>query len=275
MGIFFDNKQEKLDRKIYKAIEDRNIEKLREAFAAGGAVEAKGYWSWMYYAVNNNFSEAIPLLLERGCAIDGRGPYGYTPLRITATTGRTETAELLLKHGADIKAKDETGWTPLHGAAYAGKMDMIAFLLEQGADIAARDNHMNTAADIASKQYPRIAEFLWQKMGINAPAAAPLPEDGWHLTGEDEIAHVSNKPAVGYRITEMFNFNAQIYTRIAENTRTQAESNSVKTFDDLQGSPLLEQAYEAFRARGGRVDLYTLDKPKLPPPGLQRGGPQS
>lgn len=274
MGLFFDNKQEKLDRRIHKAIEDGNLDRLREAFDAGGAPEATGYWGWIYHAVNANFTEAIPLLLKRGCPVDARGPYGYTPLRIAATRGRNAAAELLLKNGADINAKDETGWTPLHGAAYVGKMDMIAFLLERGADITARDNHLNTAADIAAKQYPLIPEYLWEKMGVNTPAAAPLPEDGWHLTGEDEIAHVSSKPAVGYRITEMFNFNAQIYTRIAENTRTQAESNSVKTLDDLHGSPLLEQAYEAFRARGGRVDLYTLDKPKLPPPGLQRGGPQ-
>lgn len=272
MGIFFDSKQEKLDRRIYKAIEDGNLQKLREAFDAGGSAEGKGYWGWIYHAVNANFTEAIPLLLEKGCPVDARGPYGYSPLRIAATSGRTETAELLIKHGADIQAKDETGWSPLHGAAYAGKMDMIAFLLERGADIGARDNHMNTAADIASKQYPRIAEFLWEKMGINAPAAAPLPDDGWHLTGEDEIAHVSSKLAIGYRITDMFNFNAEVYTRITENTRTQAESSSVRTFDDLQGSPLLAQAYEAFRAKGGRADLYTLDKPKPPHPGLQRGG---
>jgi len=273
MGMFFDSKQEKLDRRIHKAIEDGNLDKLRDAFDAGGAPEAKGYWGWIYHAVNRNFTEAIPVLLERGCPVDACGPYGYTPLRIAATGGHNETAEMLLKHGADIHAKDESGWTPLHGAAYVGKMDMIAFLLERGADISARDNQMNTAADIAAKQYPRIAEYLWEKMGVNTPAAAPLPEDGWHMTGDDEIAHVSSKPAIGYRITETFNFNARIYTRIAENTRTHAESSSVKTFDEMQGSPLVEQAYEVFRARDGRVDLYTLDKPK-PLPALHRGGPQ-
>lgn len=274
MGMFFDSKQEKLDRRVYKAIDAKSVAKLQEALDAGGALEANGYWGWVYHAVNARFDDGVSVLLERGAPVDARGPYGYTPLRIAATSGHRDIANVLLAAGADIHAVDETGWTPLHGAAHAGKMDMIVFLLEHGADMQARDKHMNTPADIAAKQYPRIAEYLWEKMGVGQEKQETAPlEPGWHLTGDDEIAHVSDKPAIGYRFTDVFNFSAKIHTRIAENTRTHAESSSVKTFADLEDSALLEQAFEVFRARGGKADDYTLDKPKAQP-GLHRGGPR-
>lgn len=275
MGMFWDNKQERLDRRVYKAIDAKNITKLKEALDAGGAIDAKGYWGWVYHAVNNNFNAALPLLLERGAPVDGRGPFGYTPLRMAANKGNGDAARLLLEAGAHINAADENGLTPLHGAAHAGKMDMIAFLLEQGADIAARDKHMNTPADIAAKEYPRIAEYLWQKMGINEEktAEAALAE-GWHLTGADEVAHVSEKPAIGYRFTDVFNFSAKLHTRIAANTNTHAESSSVRTFDEIEGSPLLEQAAAALRAHGGKPDAHMPEKPKTTPT-LNRNGPKA
>lgn len=273
MGMFFDSKQEKLDRRVYKAIDAKSVAKLHEALDAGGALEANGYWGWVYHAANARFADGVSVLLERGAPVDARGPYDRTPLRAAAENGNRDMVNLLLAAGADIHAVDEMGWTPLHAAAHAGKMDMIVFLLEHGADIQARDKHMNTPADIAAKQYPRIAEYLWEKMGVGQEKPQAAVENGWNLTGEDEIAHVSDKPAIGYRFTDVFNFSAKIHTRIAENTRTHAESSSVKTFADLEGSALLEQAFEAFRARGGKADDYTLDKPKVQP-GLHRGGHQ-
>ncbi len=271
MGMFFDSKQEKLDKKLYKALGSRDLGRVHAALEEGAAREPGGYWGWMYHAALNRFPEAFALLAEKGCPVDAAGPYGYSALRYAISNGRSDMATLLLQHGADINHTDESGSTPLHVAASHGKMDMISFLLERGADVHARDNHMNTPADVASKDFPRIAEFLWQKMGIpveDAHEKKPAPAAGWHLTADDEIAHVSDKPAIGYRITDMFNFHAQIYTRVTQNTLTKAESSTVKTFDELEGSPLLAEAFDIFREKGGRADAYTLDKPK--PPGLGR-----
>lgn len=271
MGMFFDSKQEKLDKKLYKAISARDLGRVHAALEEGAAREPAGYWGWMYHAANNRFAEAITLLAEKGCPVDAPGPYGYTALRYSISIGRSDMAALLLDRGADINAKDNEGSTPLHVAASHGKMDMISFLLERGADVHMRDGHMNTPADVASKDYPRIAEFLWQKMGITVETGKqkqPPVAAGWHLTADDEIAHVSDKPAIGYRITDMFNFHAQLHTRVTQNTLTNAESSTIKTFDELDGSPLLAEAFEVFREKGGRADAYTLDKPK--PPGLSR-----
>lgn len=271
MGMFFDSKQEKLDKKLYKAISARDLGRVHAALEEGAAREPNGYWGWMYHAANNRFPEAIALLAEKGCPVDAAGPYGYTALRYAISIGRSDMAALLLEHGADINGKDNNGSTPLHVAADSGKMDMIAFLLERGADMQARDNHMNTPADVASKDYPRIAEFLWQKMGIPVDGAEKKKHDvkaGWHLTADDEIAHVSDKPAIGYRITEMFNFHAQMYTCVTQNTLTQAESSTVKTFDEMDGSPLLDEAFDLFREKGGRAEVYTRAKAK--PSGLSR-----
>lgn len=271
MGMFFDSKQEKLDKKLYKAIHAEDLGRVHAALEAGAAREPDGHWGWVYHAVNVRFPEAIKLLVENGCPVDANGPFGYTPLMKAASSGTTAMAELLLEHGANINGADDADSTPLHAAAHAGKMDMISLLIEHGANVHARDKHMNTPADMAAKNFPGIAKYLWQKMGIDTDDAdhkKSVHAAGWHLTGADEIAHVSDKPAIGYRMTELFNFHAQIYTQISQNTLTKAESSTVRTFDELDGSPLLTEAYDAFREKGGQADGYALPKPK--PPGLSR-----
>ena len=213
---------------------------------------------------------------------------GHSGLYTAARKGRPQAARFFLDKGGDPN-KNEGYWTPLQCAAYYGRLEIVAMMLKKDGNPNLRDNNEKNARDLAEGRGFRdvvtlLTPYMKDPLAALMPQVAallPAPEkpaalkagDTWSLLAEDTAAHVFGSGDTGYRITEIFNFNAEVYTRIAENTRTQAESNSVKTFDDLHGSPLLEQAYEAFRAKGGRTDLYTLDKPR-PPPALQRGGPQ-
>lgn len=275
MGLFINSKQERLDNRLYKAIYARDLGRVQKALDEGASCEPKGHWGWVFHAANKNFPEAIPLLIEKGCSVDAKGAYGRTGLGYAAAYGHIDVVRLLLENGADVNSKDENSQTALHAAAQAGRMDIISILLDHGADVFARDRHMNTPADKAGDNYPRVAEFLWQKMGISPDGAAEKAAiaQGWHLTADDEIAHVSEKPAIGYRITDMFNFKAQIYTRIMQNTQTQSESAAVKTFDELSGSPLLREAMEVYEEKTGRTaEAYAQLKPKLPGLGRPHNG---
>lgn len=273
MGVF-PTKQERIDKRAWKALNSRNLDKLRAAFDEGASMNPTGYHPWTYNAANGGFYEGLLFLKERGCDVSAAGPYGRTPLHIAITYGYMKIAAWLVENGADINAADRDGRSPLHMAAKNGKMDRINLLIAAGADLSLRDGEMNTAADLAREKYPRIAEYLLQKM---SPEAAPVPEDaageGWHRTGEDEIAHIAKKPEIGYCITDIFNFRARLHTRINRNLETGAESCAIKTFDELSGSPMIEDAADALRSRGGQAgETCMLAKQKFQPGSPLRGG---
>lgn len=266
MGIFIDSKQQRIDKRLYKALAARDLGRVNAALEEGASLQPAEFWGWVFHASNNNFPEAIPLLVEKGCSVDATGAYGRTGLGYAAAYGHIDVVRLLLENGADVNFKDENSQTALHLAAQSGRMDIISILLDHGADVFARDKHMNTPADKAGDSYPRVAEFLWQKMGISPDGAAEKSAiaQGWHLTADDEIAHVSEKPAIGYRVTDMFNFKAQIYTRIMQNTQTKSESATMKTFDEMSGSPLLQEAQDVYQEKTGRAaDSHALPKPRV------------
>lgn len=273
MGVF-PTKQERIDKRAWKALNSRNLDKLRAAFDEGAGMNPSGYHPWTYNAANGGFYEGLLFLKERGCDVSAAGPYGRTPLHIAITYGYMKIAAWLVENGADINAADRDGRSPLHMAAKNGKMDRINLLIAAGADLSLRDGEMNTAADLAREKYPRIAEYLLQKM---SPEAAPVPKDiageGWHRTGEDEIAHIAKKPEIGYCITDIFNFRARLHTRINRNLETGAESCAIKTFDELSGSPMIEDAADALRSRGGHAgETCVLAKQKFQAGSPLRGG---
>jgi hypothetical protein len=73
------------------------------------------------------------------------------------------------------------------------------------------------------------------------PAAAPAAEaetpaanEKWCISMPGEVAHVIEKNALGYRITETFNFQTRVYTQIARNIETNAESQVMRMFDEFK-----------------------------------------
>jgi hypothetical protein len=88
----------------------------------------------------------------------------------------------------------------------------------------------------------------------NAAKAPAGAWPGWTLTGPEEVAHVSEKPAIGYTITEIFNFRAQLHTQIAEKMNTGIHSQAISTFAQLGGDGkggLIAEAAAALAALGG------------------------
>jgi len=297
LGIW--NSQQRLNKKLREAISRGSLPQVQKLVDAGASIEdppGEGKYRPLARAVHENETEILRYLLQKGADVNGdnSGVSTYTvltralslknramaallieagarfdtpehdgklPVHQAAELGFGDILQLLAEKGADINARNRQGNTPLHIVAQAGHANIAKLLMEHGADVNATNASMNTPADVAEKDYPRLAEMI---RGI-APRAAAEP--GWQLLGEDEVARVTEKPGIGYRLTETFNFSSRLYTHIAQNTVTNAESHSLRTFDELGDGPAVAAARAALVALGGREPQNALRKPVLPQPG--------
>jgi uncharacterized protein len=268
---FFKTEKEKLQRRFHRAREHEDIEKLRAAIAEGADIEDKGgsYYSALYRAVDNRQKECVAVLLECKADVNVKTSAGHTCLMEAAKDGSFEIAKILIAYGADVNAaRKDDGETALHMAAKYGRGDVVKLLLEKGADSKAADHRMNTPADLADKDHPRLADLIRGKQPDDFRKAAEAPTEGWHLTARDEVANIVDKGEIGYRLTEVFNFGSRIYMRIAHNMKTGAESQSLRFFDEFTDRAAIDRAQQALTRLGGDAPgdaKSRLDKPSLAP----------
>lgn len=210
--------------------------------------------------------ELVKILIDRGCNTDVKNADGITPLHYAAGWNCLSVVPTLIERGIDINTKgDNNGWTPLHYACLEGHFFMAELLVKNGADINARDLQGRKPIDVATEhKHGNVIRFLVEKE--NELPAAPAPtssQPGWHLTAPEEITLVSEKPSVGYRLTEIFNFKARMYIQIARNIQNQAESQTVKFFDEFPDKQLLEEAHQALVQKGGKAAASAVYGPVL------------
>jgi len=85
-------------------------------------------------AVRNNDCTTVGILLTHGANPDLGTKVHLRPLMLAARLGYSECARLLLEFKADVNAFDKYLWTALHEAARSGHVDCIQLLLAHGAD---------------------------------------------------------------------------------------------------------------------------------------------
>lgn len=221
-------------------------------------------------ATNDRRLEVAQKLIDAGTNLEAVNSSGFTALIYAAHENAPKSLQLLIDSGANLDAHDRAGNTALHYAAVKGYAGLVRQLLDAGASRDIPNANMNTAADLAAKDYPRIAEMIrgvLPQLEAAQPEAAPATDaNGWKLTDASEVARVADKPAIGYRVTEIFNFSAGLYTQIARNLETNAESQSSKTFAQLADSVAVEAARNALLQLGGDA-APVVEKKKLPMPG--------
>jgi uncharacterized protein len=93
-------------------------------------------------------------------AINGKGAFGNTPLKVAAVWGDPTAIELLLAAGAHIDATNEGGYTALHHAASQGHLPAVRVLVAHGASITVRNDDGRTAVQCATQK--EIIEYLSQ-----------------------------------------------------------------------------------------------------------------
>lgn len=255
---------------LVEAADEGFVEGIRLLVARGADIEGNSERrTALHQAVYRNNKEAAGVLLELGANIDAVMSYDKrTALLEAQYYSRDVMIDFLVEKGANLNMQDKEGKTVLHHAAYYGNASQLKMFLDHGADPSVRDNKLNTAADIARKDYPGIAAMLGD---VSEPTAKP-PEEGWQLTAADEVARVSVRSAIGYRLTEIFNFTTRQYVHIAQNTNTNAESHTLRGFDELPDPSLVEAAHKALKGLGGDAPApAVVEKKKLSAPGTGQG----
>ena len=246
-------RKKRLGKLLFKDSRDKVLAALQLG-ADPNAVNEYGYTALCSHISSRNH-EISALLLEHGANPNGVSTNNYTSLMSAAGNGDLKMVKLLVAGGANLNDQGDDGRSALHHAAYWGRGKVIEYLMAQGADVTLRDGHMNTAADLAAKRdHPGITALLRGDLGEKEPAAAHESPTGWKKTAPHEIALVSDKPQIGYRITEIFNFRAAHYTHIAANLTTGAESQSQRSFDTFGDIAVLREAMQELLTRGGEVD---------------------
>ena len=124
-------------------------------------------------AAENGRAAAVTVLLEKGVAVDARGPLGETPLLVAAALGQAEAVAALLDAGADVTAEDAAGhglaeYMAQQRAGYAARLDA----LRQARGLRPRlQNQIQVAADDLAEGQARVRALL-EARGITLPAPA-------------------------------------------------------------------------------------------------------
>mgnify|MGYP000303546937 FL=1 len=71
----------------------------------------------IYDAVEDGNIEVVKQHLAAGTNVNSKDKDGWTPLHEAASEGRNKIIELLVAKGADVNAKDDDGETPVDAAA--------------------------------------------------------------------------------------------------------------------------------------------------------------
>lgn len=277
---------------LHLAAEKGHLNIIRELVASGADLEAQNRYGGtpLSEAVANAKETAITLLLELGANPDGAGssqlPLGIavsrnmprvvrlllagkanpnlnSPLLVAAQYNHGETALALVEAGARLDAHDPYYRYPLHFAASTGGFDLARAILDKAAgqdktvDINVREsNNGYTPLHFAVMYgWSKIVELLLERDARTDINRIPDKNaETWTLAGPHQVALVGVYPALGRRLTHIFNFEARERLTISENLKTGAENMAPpEKFDTLE-EQYLARALEAFRKLGGLAE---------------------
>lgn len=253
--------------KFIHAVQNDDVEGARKLIEMG--VAANGFDDLhpiILYAIAQQNREMTELLLAHGadlhaaCSNHGGAIDVLQDTRLEADF----TAFLLEKDPAFLNMQGRSGTTLMHIAASVGQQDVVALLLEKGADphIRNRDNHMPYYLALKNG-HPDIAKQL-------EPSSHKSQAAGWYRLSGERVAEVVVDEAIGYRLTEIFNFETRERLSIAQNVVTNVETRETKGFDDITDKTVLQRAHDAYEAAGGAISRETvygrsIGKPQLRP----------
>lgn len=249
----------------------QDVKTLLDAGADPNGTDMDGD-SMLWYAVRNGHREAVRMLLEKGARAEASLRYGSTLLHMAAEKGSVEiTAMLLEKRPQLLDITDDVGNTPLHIAALNGYPELAADLIARGVDPRAKNYSNRTAYSLAQKKNHGDVMALLRPLTLPAgvlpadpalesiaPAAAvgitETTDSTWKKLQGERIARVAVEDAIGYRITEIFNFTAREKTTLYHNLAAKSDTVETRSFDDLGDKAALQEAMRQLQAQGGKPD---------------------
>jgi ankyrin repeat protein len=161
-----------------------------------------------------------------------------------------ETLDLLLKRGGS-KASAEAEWKYLRQGKSSAEMQASYAQIEK-----IMSQHWLAWQTKLEPTKPAAMEPRVKKIPPPVVIPTPIqpkPESPWKKLDHESIAHIKGVPALGRRITEIFNFSSCERRTITENVMTKAESTETQKFADID-QKVLKAAIAAFEEQGGAVD---------------------
>jgi hypothetical protein len=130
-------RQRALDRELYEAAENGDIEGVREMLEAGANVNAvlDGDGSPLIAAARRGGAEMVRFLVELGADINLGVPGDGNPLIAAAAEGHAEIVALLLDRGAHVDTIVAGDETALIQASGEGHLAVVRLLVERGANV--------------------------------------------------------------------------------------------------------------------------------------------
>lgn len=125
----------KYTKKLYKAVRDGDIEKVRE---------------YILKKADVNYAKRK----------------GVTLLHIAAANGDLTSVRMLVANGANVEAETTKQWSPLHHAARFGHLEVVRFLMSKGANMyLANSDGKNPYALARQLKHDEIINFfqIWRK----------------------------------------------------------------------------------------------------------------
>lgn len=177
-----DDKPEDLPEDLFDAIDYEDMKAFKALIEQGADVNARAgdeEQTVLMYAIDNEFSKAVPALLAAGARIHEKDEDGYTALMTAAANLESRAARLLLAAGARPEDLNHEGENVLHlvGAFTSPEEDeeaeeqrqrktllMAKLFIEAGADINAQDMTGFSPLMVAAREgYGRVAALLVEK----------------------------------------------------------------------------------------------------------------
>ena len=128
-----------MDTALHDAVEDDDMEAVRQLVEEGADVEAKDADGDrpLHLAAQNGHLEVVRVLVEAGADLEAQVAAGARPLHLAAEEKHGHVAKVLVEAGANVEAEGDDGWRPLHLAAHDGHSEVVRMLAEVGADLEA------------------------------------------------------------------------------------------------------------------------------------------
>lgn len=280
--------------RFFNAVRRNDVQKVGKYLDAGFPIE---YASWsgnnaLLLAVLHGHKDMAEMLLRRGANFaryyshDVTGQPRYeTLLHVAAERGHKEIVTMLLEHDkydkSLINKPDADHNTALHLAAAQGQAEIVSILLDHGFDPSAKGENGKTPLGFAHQgRHEAVIGLITGAQKKSEPTApAPKPPvqatDGWKLVSPHSVAHVSEMTDIGYKLSDVFNFQSRERIRIVNNLKTRADHIETTSFADLPDQKQLGDAYAALIRLGGEPDdSFTaekaLPKARLAPPDARK-----
>lgn len=144
LGITQVHADEQLNKDLFSAVHDRNIQAVDALLQNGADINAVSMWGFTPLMVTSDPLIAAHLI-KKGAIVDFETTNNLTALLMETTSGTKSKVAVLVDGGADINRIGQFGMTPIMRACNFSKFDSVVYLANKGANVNIEQKDGNSA----------------------------------------------------------------------------------------------------------------------------------